>query len=73
MTHKYKQRFDPAESEIVQQKPQIKPKKPDLHSKKGSIDLYSFISDAGINRVRDRVDPSSSIILSKAQRTNQLY
>jgi hypothetical protein len=57
----------------VQQKPQIKPKKPDLHSKQGSIDLYSFISDVGINRVRDRVDPSSSIILSKAQRTNQLY
>ena len=48
-------------------KPQVKGKKnTDSHPPKGSIDLYSQINDQGINRIRDRVDPSNSIQLSKA-------
>lgn len=35
----------------------------------GSLSLYSFMNDIGINRIRDRVNPSNSIALSKSQRT----
>jgi hypothetical protein len=32
----------------------------------GSLSLYSFMNDIGINRIRDRVNPSNSIALTKA-------
>jgi hypothetical protein len=63
MTHKCKTRYDSPEDEP---KKETKAKKPDIHSTKGSIDLYAFINDVGINRIRDRVDASNSILLTKA-------
>lgn len=58
------------------EEPDIKPKGKttgDATTCKGSIELYSFMNDVGINRVRDKVIPSTSIALTKAQRTRQLF
>lgn len=44
----------------------------DASTCKGSIELYAMINENGINRIRDRITPSASIALTKAQRTRQL-
>ena len=41
----------------------------DASACKGSIELYAFLNENSINRIRDRITPSASNALTKAQRT----
>jgi hypothetical protein len=46
--------------------------KSDPASCKGSLDFFLFMNESNINRIRDRITPSASIALTKAQRSRQL-
>jgi hypothetical protein len=45
----------------------------DANNCKGSIELYSFMNDIGMNRLRDKVAASSSIVLNKQQLTRHAF
>lgn len=45
----------------------------DATNTKGAIDFYGMINDQSMNRVREKVPASGSVVLNKAQLTRMKY